>query len=177
MHNYHGVKKTMPFFCPTCHKEFASKRGMRSHHSQVHGQSLREAKCDICGKIFKRWKDNDRFCSHACAGKHFSKLYDKGETAICSTCGAEFHISPSHPHRFCSRECYRKSLQTIPIDVQKFFQLLNRERMRRKSRYGTGTLSYNAGIHPDELQKLIALGKGKEPLVRKLEAIIGSFRR
>ena len=159
----------MPFFCPTCKKEFASRRGMRSHHSQVHGQSLREAKCETCGKIFKRWKDNDRFCSHACAGKHFSKLYDKGETAICSTCGAEFHISHSHPRRFCSRECYRLWVKSIPIDKARFFALL------RASKYGTGTLAKSARVHPDEVQKLIALGKGKFPLVRKLEKIIGDF--
>jgi len=160
----------MPFFCPTCKKEFASKRGMRSHHSQVHGQSLIEAKCDICGKIFKRWKDNDRFCSHACAGKYFSKLYDKGRKAVCSTCGAEFHISPSHPRHFCSRFCYRLWVKTIPVDIPKFWKLL------RASKFGTGTLASAAKVHPDAVQRLIALGKCRFPLVRKLEEIIGDFR-
>jgi hypothetical protein len=171
LYNVARGDKTMPFFCPTCKKEFASRRGMRSHHSQVHGQSLREAKCDICGKIFKRWKDNDRFCSHACAGKHFSKLYDKGETAVCSTCRKEFRISPSHPRRFCSRECYRLWVKSIPIDKARFFALL------RASKYGTGTIAKAAKVHPDEVQKLIALGKGRFPLVRKLEVLIGNFRR
>ena len=157
--------------CPTCHKELASKRGMRSHHSQVHGRSLIEGKCEICGKVFKRWTDNDRFCSHACAGKYFSKLYDKGKTAVCETCGEEFHISPSHPRRFCSRDCYRRWVKPIPIDNPKFWKLL------RASSYGTGTLASAAKVHPDEVQKLIALGKGKVPLVRKLETILGDFRR
>ena len=158
-------------FCPTCHKEFASRRGMRSHHSQVHFTSLREAQCDICGKVFKRWADLDRFCSHACAGKHFSKLYDKGRKAVCSTCRKEFRISPSHPRRFCSRECYRLWVKSIPIDKARFFALL------RASKYGTGTIAKAAKVHPDEVQKLIALEEGKFPLVRKLEAIIGSLRR
>ena len=160
-----------PFSCPTCHKEFASKRGMRSHHSQVHGQSLKEANCEICGKVFKRWADLDRFCSRACTGKYFSKLYDKGETAICSTCGAEFHISPSHPRRFCSRLCYRMWVKTIPVDIPQFWKLM------RVSKFGTGTLAKSARVHPDEVQRLIALGKGRFPLVRKLEAILGDFRR
>lgn len=163
--------------CPTCLKEFETQRGMRAHYAQAHGESLVEQKsCETCGKVFRDYKGNRRFCSKKCAGVYFSKKYGGGKTSVCEVCGKEFHISPSHPRRFCCRECYRKSLQTIPIDVQKFWELLSRERMRRKSRYGTGTLSEAAGIHPDKLQRCIALGKGKEPLVRKLEAIIGSFR-
>ena len=171
----------MPFECPTCHKEFASKRGMRSHHSQVHSRSLIEAKCEICGKVFSRWTDNDRFCSRECAGVYLNKLYNQGKTAICETCGKEFHISPSHPHRFCSRKCYRgvfrrdfaekPSLSIIPIDKAKLLDLIKR------SSYGTGTLAKAAKIHPDELQRLIGRKEGKFPLVSKLEAILGSFRK
>ena len=58
----------------------------------------------------------------------------------------------------------------IPIDKAKFLDLID------SSSYGTGTLSIAAGISPDELQKLIGREEGKFPLVKKLEAIIGSFR-
>ena len=110
--------------------------------------------------------------------------------AICETCGKKFHISHSHPRRFCSRFCYRMwvhpvrytlydtggledlshGVKTIPVDIPKFWKLL------RASKYGTGTIAKAAKVHPDEVQKLIALGEGKFPLVRKLEAILGDFR-
>jgi hypothetical protein len=61
-------------------------------------------------------------------------------------------------------------VKSIPIDKARFFALL------RASKYGTGTIAKAAKVHPDEVQKLIALEEGKFPLVRKLEAIIGDFR-
>ena len=61
-------------------------------------------------------------------------------------------------------------VKTIPVDIPKFLKLLP------ASKYGTGTIAKAAKAHPDEIQKLIALGKGKFPLVRKLEKIIGDFR-
>ena len=142
---------------------------MRSHHTKVHGQSLIEAECEVCEKIFKRWTDSGRFCSLKCTGKYLSKLYDKKKTESCETCGKSFRTSPSRKHRFCSRECYRQSLRTIPVDVQRFWELLY------ASRYGTGTLAETAKVHPDEVQRLIAREEAKFRLVRKLEAIIGSF--
>lgn len=156
--------------CPTCLKEFGKKQGMRSHHAQAHFKSLVERKsCETCGKVFPNYEGDRRFCSKKCAGVYFKKKYDKGAKATCETCGKKFHIAPSHPRRFCSRDCYRKWVKTIPVDIEKFFELL------RKSNYGTGTLSEAAKIHPDELQRLIARREGKFPLVKKFSAIIGDF--
>ena len=62
-------------------------------------------------------------------------------------------------------------MKIIHIDKARFFALL------RAEKYGTGTIAKAAKVYPDEVQKLIALEEGKFPLVRKLEAIIGSFRR
>ena len=156
--------------CSNCGKEFETQRGMRAHYAQAHGESLVEQKsCETCGKVFRDYKGNRRFCSKKCAGVYFSKQYNQGKTAICETCLKEFHISPSHPRRFCSRECYRTWLKTIPVDIPKFWELL------RSSPYGTGTLAEAAKVHPDEVQRLIAKGKGKFPLVNKLEGLIGSF--
>jgi len=159
----------MSLKCPACGKSFSTRRSMRIHHAKAHGESLVEIKCEVCGKIFKNYKGDRHFCSPKCAGVYFSELYSKGETAVCETCGKEFHISPSHTRRFCSRECYLKSLMIIPIDKAKLLDLI------RKSPYGTGTLSKAAKIHPDELQRLIAREEGNFPLVKKLEAIIGDF--
>jgi len=56
----------------------------------------------------------------------------------------------------------------IQIDSQKLISLIS------SSTFGTGTLSTAARIHPDELQKLIAVAEGEEPLVSKLEGILGA---
>ena len=157
--------------CPTCLKEFETSQGMSSHHKQAHGESLvPEKKCETCGKIFKNYEGDRKFCSRGCAGLHFSKKHGGRKTAVCETCGEEFHVSPSHPRRFCSRECYRMWLKTIPVDIPKFWELL------RASNLGTGTLAESAQVHPDEVQRLIAKEEGRFPLVFKLEKIIGSFR-
>lgn len=160
----------MSLKCPACGKEFETRLGMRIHHAKAHGESLVQVNCEICGKTFPNYKGDRRFCSKECAGVYFSELYSSGKTADCEVCGKEFHISPSHPRRFCSRECYLESLSVIKIDKAKLLDLI------RRSPYGTGTLSKAAKIHPDELQRLIGREEGKFLLVRKLEAIIGDFR-
>lgn len=53
------------------------------------------------------------------------------------------------------------------IDTTKLIKLI------QDSPFGSGTLSESAGIHPDELQKLIGRGEGEEELVTRLEGILG----
>ena len=68
--------------CSNCGKEFETQRGMRGHYAQAHGESLVEEKsCEICGKVFRDYKGNRRFCSKKCAGVYFSKKYGGGKTS------------------------------------------------------------------------------------------------
>ena len=40
--------------CPSCSREFESKKAMRVHHAQVHGESLTQRddryRCSVCGR-------------------------------------------------------------------------------------------------------------------------------
>ena len=53
--------------CPTCGGRFSSERGMKVHHSKIHGVSLAgtEYECKQCGVTF-RDHQNRTFCSKDC---------------------------------------------------------------------------------------------------------------
>lgn len=42
--------------CTVCNKEFATRAAFRSHIKQVHAESLKEHRCEFCGKCFKNHK-------------------------------------------------------------------------------------------------------------------------
>lgn len=58
--------------CPTCGDTFASNRGMKSHHYQIHGESVAgfTKTCEWCGEEFTaRRKDGQKHCSPECGHK------------------------------------------------------------------------------------------------------------
>lgn len=88
--------------CPTCARDgFASRKGMRSHHKQVHGESLAavEVDCANCGESLERleWQigPGRQFCDNGCQRDWRDE--DHGESpavapdeTVCPTCGNEF---------------------------------------------------------------------------------------
>ena len=38
--------------CPTCGKSLNTERGMRQHHTKVHGDPLPNRTCEACGEEF-----------------------------------------------------------------------------------------------------------------------------
>lgn len=61
--------------CPTCGVPFANRKGMRKHHTDVHGESLVktiEETCDHCGDSFEYTDSENRtakYCSRTCANR------------------------------------------------------------------------------------------------------------
>ena len=104
----------MAHLCPSCSKEFKSEHGVRIHHVQIHGKSLLESNCQICGKPMRKYREDHNFCSRECAGQHFSVLYNQNATAVCTICSKKFSIRPSRlkqHHNFCSRSCMSQWLR------------------------------------------------------------------
>lgn len=111
--------------CPTCGKDgFANPMGMRSHHKQVHGESiakdreLDEVECDNCGELFGKqpWKIEKHtynYCSRDCKHAHdgladlIGDIHRERIEKECSVCGTEFDVIPFREDsaKYCSREC------------------------------------------------------------------------
>lgn len=109
--------------CPTCGDTFDTKGGMRIHHANMHGESLRPTlECEFCGDNFTckpSHKENRRFCSVDCKNEFASEnkvgknnpLYKERIQITCEECGDEFKIKPHRKGRarFCSSTCRGKT--------------------------------------------------------------------
>lgn len=112
--------------CPTCGDEFGDDVAMKSHHKQVHGESIAGVKveCDYCGDEFRRTKSHverteNNFCSRKCRDswredewEHPSKGEQRAERyeVDCSNCGdvakevTEWYRD-QHDVFFCDHSC------------------------------------------------------------------------
>ena len=70
----------------------------------------REKLCEHCGTPFRKRRERARFCSHECfaAAKHWRPREDRR----CGYCEALF--SARGAAKYCSRQCYSRSLCRIP---------------------------------------------------------------
>lgn len=107
--------------CPTCGRDdFASKNGMKIHHSHIHGESIAgvDVECVQCGDYFtvtQCREDNARFCSRDCVEWRSESIrgekhpnWKGGEVEIeCCQCGSVFSVDPNKKDsaRFCSLDC------------------------------------------------------------------------
>jgi len=101
----------MVVVCPECGRSFATKRGMRVHHTSVHGEPLPNRECAACGEEFYR-EHEQKYCSDACredsvsfAGAANPNYSGAKEETDCEQCGTVFEYYPSEkPGRYCG-EC------------------------------------------------------------------------
>jgi len=116
-----GSDKSDSVECPTCGDTFCSTQYMKSHHTQVHGESIAGelVECAWCGDEFRVQPSNIReknYCSNKCFRKGRSERYsgenhpryNGGEIEVnCEQCGKGYNIPPAKKDksRFCSREC------------------------------------------------------------------------
>lgn len=123
--DYEGSDDLGETECPTCHRDdFASRAGMRQHHTVVHGERLgvSTVECTYCGGDVEiedyRLERVDRpFCpdsTRGCRGKWLSENQRAedhpnwaGRTDLtCEICGTVFSVPPSEEdRRFCGPPC------------------------------------------------------------------------
>lgn len=110
--------------CPTCGRDdFASVQGMKSHHAQAHGESIKgvEYECDWCGTTERRCPsqlegNEHNFCGQDCQGEYMSE-HIRGEVhwnyvrvdVECDWCGTVESRRPSdaneYERNFCGSDC------------------------------------------------------------------------
>ncbi|WP_226012482.1 HNH endonuclease [Halomicrobium salinisoli] len=93
--------------CPTCGKSLSTERGMRQHHTKVHGDPLPNRTCEGCGTEFYDEKARQKYCDDCDpnAGEHNGNWKDAKETAECQRCGSEFEYYPSDKDGVYCPEC------------------------------------------------------------------------
>ncbi|MDS0256040.1 HNH endonuclease [Haloarcula argentinensis] len=95
--------------CPSCDRSFSTLQGMRSHHTQVHGESIAgtEVECAGCGdktvvKPYRAEKHDVHYCGHDCRRDRLD--------VECAWCGTSMEVFPKddrrNDHHFCRHECY-----------------------------------------------------------------------
>ena len=84
--------------CPECGKELGSERGMRQHHTKVHGEPLPNRVCKACKVDFYDPKARRTYCENCepNVGENNGNWTDAKEPAICEQCGDSFRYYPSN---------------------------------------------------------------------------------
>jgi len=83
--------------CPTCGKVLSTERGMRQHHTKVHGDPLPNRTCKGCGSDFYDEKARLEYCAdcNPNAGRHNGNWSNASEQTRCDRCGESFEYYPS----------------------------------------------------------------------------------
>ena len=147
--------------CPSCDRVFLTKRAMRCHHSQSHGESLRGVvfECHVCGVTDTKEphhynEEGPNYCSHDCMSKHLRKE----KTIECENCRAKKTFSPpSEAGRFCSESCaheYMRGEQHPSYKGRHNYYGDRWEQQRRKARERDGCVCQICGKSKEELGKL-----------------------
>jgi len=97
--------------CPTCGRQFDSRRGLGVHHSRVHDEHLPNRECDLCGDEFYCEYER-RYCSDDCrddavsfAGPSNPNYRGGKSESECEICGERFEYYESEkPGLYCP-EC------------------------------------------------------------------------
>ncbi|WP_276273448.1 HNH endonuclease [Haloarcula litorea] len=109
--------------CPTCNREFDSRRGLGVHHSSVHDERLPNRECDECGDQFYAEYEK-RYCSDDCRRAAVSMEgtdnpnYDGGKSeTICDICGTRFEYYPSEKEGLYCGDCVETASWRDPPEL------------------------------------------------------------
>lgn len=104
--------------CPTCSKPLATERGMRQHHTKLHGDPLPNRTCEDCGIEFYDPKSRRTYCEdcYSEAGEKNGNYSDATETTNCDRCGGSFEYYPSDKDGVYCPECVGNANGLLPDD-------------------------------------------------------------
>lgn len=100
--------------CPTCDREFSSKKGRGIHHVRAHGEPYTITKaCNRCGEEIERlpskFPNENAYCSDGCLEAGFSEERTERVDVECANCDTVNEVKPSRAEDrenvFCDRDC------------------------------------------------------------------------
>ncbi|WP_049925683.1 HNH endonuclease [Halopiger goleimassiliensis] len=102
--------------CPTCGKALTTERGMRQHHTKVHGDPLPNRTCKGCESEFYDPKARRDYCDdcNPNGGAHNGNWKGAKETTECKLCDSSFEYHPSDkPGVYCP-DCVEAAPGLLP---------------------------------------------------------------
>jgi 5-methylcytosine-specific restriction endonuclease McrA len=101
--------------CPMCDKSLQSERGMRQHHTKVHGEPLPNRTCKGCETEFYDPKARRKFCDdcNPNAGEHNGNWKGKRKEMTCKRCDEMFEFYPSDKKGVYCPECVEASSEFL----------------------------------------------------------------
>ncbi len=92
--------------CPTCNREFASVRGVRFHHTTVHGEHLPNRQCTDCETAFFAPNGDWTRCDDWTTTLQGQRDPTRGNTTgTCLVCETTFQYYPSEKEGHYCPEC------------------------------------------------------------------------
>ena len=95
---------------------------IKSYFKRHKNMMPKSIKCLNCGKTLTttKGKKNKKFCCDKCRNQYWNSHLDQVNKQayyklVCEHCGKEFLSYGNKRRKFCSRECYKKSLRKIQI--------------------------------------------------------------
>ena len=97
--------------CPTCEKSLSSERGMRQHHTKVHGEPLPNRTCNGCEREFYDPKARRTYCGECYSerGTQNGNWKNAKEQTECDRCGSEFRYYPSEKDGVYCSDCVEEA--------------------------------------------------------------------
>lgn len=99
----------------------------------------KELKCPICGKIFKKTGNNQKYCSRSCCSKaynrrnYYKRLLIIPKKSKCPICGNDFE-KYNNNQKYCSKKCRKISLQKRSGKYNQNYWKKNKEIIQKKRR-------------------------------------------
>lgn len=116
--------------CPTCGKSLASERGMRQHHTKVHGDPLPNRTCKGCETEFYDPKSRREFCDdcNPNGGVHNGNWNGGTETSSCKRCDSTFEYYPSDKRGVYCPDCVENADEFLGTP---YYEVHDIERVKR----------------------------------------------
>lgn len=107
--------------CPTCGRSLSTERGMRQHHTKMHGDPLPNRTCKGCETEFYDPKARRDYCDdcNPNAGEHNGNWKSARESSECRKCGTTFHYYPSDKRGIYRPDCVREGTDLEALGPEK----------------------------------------------------------
>lgn len=114
-------------------QKFCSRECLYEYKNK--NSKLREIKCKYCGKTFKTWHPNQKYCSYDCSGK----AQRNRVVCTCKNCGKQFERIKSEVDKnkthYCSFDCKLQDIKWNEHDLnilREYYNKIDNKEIQKK---------------------------------------------